>query len=60
MISHWQEPGTTIPRLTVAIVLPSGVGAGDFKYRVVEEGNVLELTVDWPKPLVDITCMHKK
>lgn len=60
LISYWQEPGTTLPRLTIAIVLPSGAGPGYFKYWVIEEGNVLELTVDWSQPLIDISCMHKK
>ncbi|MEM6687231.1 MAG: hypothetical protein AAF617_15725 [Bacteroidota bacterium] len=60
LISQWQEPVTTTKRVTVAIILPSGVGVGAFKVRVIEEGDVLELTVNWPKPLVDIEFMHRK
>ena len=45
MCSVWQEPGTTLQRITVAIILPSGVGAEEFKVRVIEDGDVLELTV---------------
>lgn len=60
LLSVWQEPGTTAKRLAVAILLPSGVGAGDFTVRVIEDGDVLEISVDWPKPLVEISFMHKK
>lgn len=60
LISIWQEPSTTAKRITVSIILPSGVNAGDFTIRIIEDGDVLELTVDWPKPLVDISFMHKK
>lgn len=60
LISQWQEPGTTTARLTVAIILPSVIGADDFKLRVIEDGDILELTVDWPRPLVGISFMHKK
>lgn len=41
-------------------MLPSGVGAWDFTLCVIEEGDVLELSVYWPKPLVDIDHIHKK
>lgn len=60
LISQWDENITTCPMATVAIVLPSGVGAGDFKIQVIEDGDVLELTVTWPTPLVDIEEMHLK
>ena len=60
LISQWQEPETTTQRVTVAIILPSGIQAGSFKTRVIEEGDVLEMTVDWPRPLVDIEFMHRK
>lgn len=60
MISQWQEPGTTAQRVTVAVVLPSGATSGDFKVRVIEDGDMLEVTVNWPRPLVDISYMHKK
>lgn len=57
-MSEWQEPRTTTMRLSFAIVLPSGITG--FKVRVIEEGDCLELTVDWPKPLTDINMMHRK
>lgn len=59
-MSIWQEPGTTTKRITAANILPSGVGTGNFKERVIEEGDVLELVVYWPKPLVDVHFMHRK
>lgn len=60
LISQWDEAITTCEMLSVAIVLPSGVGPGDFKVRVIEDGDVLELTVSWPMPLVNIEMMHAK
>lgn len=60
LMSEWQEPRTTLKCLTIAIILPSGVGPGHFKLQVVEEGECLEVTVDWPSPLTDIPMMHKK
>lgn len=60
LVSEWEEAITTCPMLTLAIVLPSGIGAGDFMVRIIEDGDVLELTVKWPKPLVDIEFMHLK
>jgi len=60
MLYVWQEPGTTAKRISVAIILPSGVDSGGFQVRVIEDGDVLQLTVDWPRPLVDISFMHKK
>lgn len=58
--SVWNEPGTTTRMITVAIILPSGIGPGDFSLRVVEGGRELELTVQWPNPLTDLDTMHKK
>ena len=60
LISQWQEKLTMIKRLTVAIILPSGVGSGQFSLRVGEGGRHLELMIRWPKPLIDIYKMHKK
>ena len=60
LMSEWQEPRTTLQRLSVAIILPSGIGPGQFKLKIVDEGDCLELTVDWQTPLIDISIMHKK
>ena len=60
LISTWREEKTMIKRVTVAIVLPSGVGRGQFSIRVAEGGRHLELMVRWPRPLINISLMHKK
>ena len=58
--SEWEEALTTCQMLTVAITLPSGVGAKSLLIRVIEDGDLLEITVDWPKPMVDIEFLHRK
>lgn len=60
IISVWKEPGTTNNRISLAILLPSGVTVGNFSYRVLEGGREFELTVRWPDPMVDLDMMHKK
>ena len=30
LIADWSEPGTTTRRITLAVLLPTGVGKGDF------------------------------
>lgn len=60
LMSTWTEPGTTTKRITVAIVLPSGVGKGDFSVRATEDGKWVELTVVWPNPLIDLDTLHRK
>lgn len=60
LILEWQEPHTTVDWLTIAIVLPSGIGSGDFKVRIVEDGDVVELTFKWPPPVTDVQFLHKK
>lgn len=60
LTSCWMEPGSTTKCLTVAIMLPSGVGAGQFSLRVLEGGRQLEIIVNWPAPLVDLSMMHRK
>lgn len=56
--SYWEEAVTTCQMVSIAIVLPSGVS--NFDVSVVDDGDVLLLDVDWPKPLVDIEYMHAK
>ena len=58
LMSNWQESLTTVKRLSVAIVLPSGIQG--FKIKVVEEGDCLELVIDWPLPLTDTSMLHRK
>ena len=42
----------------MAIILPSGVGSGDFTITVVGEEYLLQLAVRWPTPLVDVLVMY--
>lgn len=58
MILELQEPDTASQRLTVQIVLPSGVSVGCFKGRLVDDGDVLKLNVECPKPLIDVQFLH--
>jgi len=60
LIGEWEEPGTKTKRLTVAIVLPSGVNKSDFTIQVLDAGLLLQLTVKWPVPLVDLELLHQK
>lgn len=59
-ISIWKEPETMTRRVTLAIVLPSGIECGNFSLRVINGGGCLEVTVKWPTPLLDLSMMHKK
>lgn len=60
LVSTWVEPLTTTKRLSLAIVLPSGIGPGQLSVRVAEGGQWVELTVAWPDQLVKPEVMHKK
>jgi len=60
IIGEWEEPETKTKRLTVALVLPSGVNRSDFTLQVLEDGLSLQLTVQWPAPLVNLKLLHQK
>ncbi|PXF42241.1 hypothetical protein BWQ96_08037 [Gracilariopsis chorda] len=60
MLSVWTEPETTLKRVTAAVVLPSGVGRGEFLIQIIDGGECLELSVTWPQPLVDVELMHRR
>lgn len=60
LISTWTEPDSTNQCVTVAVVLPSGVGSGGFSVRVLENGRELELVVRMPKQLQDMKLLHRK
>lgn len=55
LLSNWIEPESTTRRLTVALLLPSDFTPGKFLVRVSEDGLFLELTVFWPKLLIDLS-----
>lgn len=60
IIGEREEPSTRTKRLTVVLVLPSGVNRSDFTLQVLEGGMSLQLTVKWPNPLVDLQLLHQK
>jgi len=60
LVSVWREPETLARRISVAIILPSGIDKRGFSIRVSNDGGYLELTVTWPTPLVRVETMHKK
>ena len=60
LISYWRENTFRVERVTVAVVLSSGIVPGGFYYRVTNNSRCLEFTVKWPKPIVDAKLIHKK
>lgn len=58
--SLWQEPHTTRQCSTVVVLFPSGIGLNDFKVRVAENGECLDINVKWPNVLTDMSLLHKK
>jgi len=60
IIGEWEEPGKKTKRLTIAIVLPSGVNRSDFTLQILEGGMSLQISVKWPSPLVDLELLHQK
>lgn len=59
IISHWIEPSTTIARLNVAVLLPSGTKESNFKVGILPHGRVLEVSINFPSPLINMQLMHK-
>lgn len=59
-ILEWIYPGTPTRRLTVAILLPSGISIGQFSTCILEDGNTLFMAVNWPDLLVDLKHLHRK
>lgn len=60
IVGVWEEPGTKTKRISVVIVLPSGVNKHDFSLSVPDSGRMLELRVTWPDPLVNLRELHQK
>lgn len=60
MFSAWPEQITAAKRLSVPIISPSGIGVGYLTLSVIEEGDILDPSVDLPKGHVDISYMQKK
>ena len=60
LCASWEEPVTTLQRVSMAIILPSGVEPQKVTVRVIEVGKQIELTVQWPQWLVRVDRMHRK
>lgn len=55
MLSVWKEPSTKDERISVAILLPSGISENidDITVRIVK-GQELELTIPWPSSFMNL------
>lgn len=60
IVSDWMESGTTNRRISISILLPSGVFIGQFSGRISDDGYTLELLVAWPKSLVYLKRIYRK
>lgn len=54
------EPGTNTKRLTVAILLSSGIPTRPFSERVAKGGFTLKVTATWADLLVTLNHLHRK
>ena len=55
-----EDPATKTKRITVVIVLPSGINKNDFALFVPGGGKLLQLQVTWPDPIVCLELLHQK
>lgn len=60
LLPERDEPKTTRKRVTLCINLPSGVSSTGFSVRLLEGGDILEVTVTWPALMVDTALLHRK
>lgn len=54
VVSIWTEPGIMTKFFLVVLLLPSGVGAGDYSTGVREGEHELEVLVKWTLPFCNI------
>lgn len=59
-VSIWKEPEIMTRWITMAVLFPSGVDVGGFYLRVVDGGQLLDISVKWPHDPIDLNIMHKK
>ena len=59
LLSEWKMPKIRTKWICAAILLPSGVCEEDFQASVSEDGLFIEISVQWPAPIVDIDLLHK-
>ena len=58
LLSTWTENHTRRRRITLAILLPSGVTKGMFGVRIDDNSRSLELSINWPTPLINMKLLH--
>lgn len=59
ILSEWEEYGSTIGRINVAIWLPLGVLPNNYTLNVSPCGTILEVHVVWPNVFSDPMLLHK-
>ncbi|KAI0560922.1 hypothetical protein FGB62_97g111 [Gracilaria domingensis] len=60
LISEWKEPETTTKRLSVGVVMRSGLQRGDFYVQIVDENKSLQIKVNWPRTMIHPKILHAK
>ena len=60
MVSAMKEPVSMNNCVSVVVCLPSGVGRGNFSFRVVNEGAFLEVCVEWPTLLTTVLLLYRR
>lgn len=59
LMSEWKNNVSQQAFINCAMVLPSGVGKGGSRVKIIEDGEMLLLTVQWPVPLIDPKVLHR-
>lgn len=60
LVAQWIEPSTTTTRLNVAVLMPSGTNESSFKVSVHPHGRTLEISVNLPKPFLEMNLLHRR
>lgn len=60
LIYEWEDCESAMSRLSVAMLVPSGVSKGDFSVSVGDDDRSLVLRVNWPRPMIDIKVLYRR
>lgn len=60
LISEYKDRETGKICAAVAVRMPSGISENGLVVEVTDEGQVLEISLIWPKALTDVDLLHKK
>ena len=58
LVGKWLEWRTGDTRVSIAILLPSGIEK-EYVFSTIEEGTILHVTVLWPSVLTDVNMLCK-